>query len=54
MIVSQIVFIKDDFATLFMRRILRQFEAKKAHFSGGQCPVPKTTVFGTGENCYFV
>lgn len=54
MIVSQIVFIKDGFATLFIRRISRQFKAEKAHSSGGQCDVPKTVVFGTGENCYFV
>jgi hypothetical protein len=35
------------FATLFIRHILRRFEAKKAHFLGGLVGVSKTTVFET-------
>jgi hypothetical protein len=47
LVMSHILWKSYLFATLFIRQILRHFEAKKAHFSGGLAGVSKTVVFET-------
>ena len=44
---SHILWKNHLFATLFIRQILRHFEAKKAHFLGGLAGVSKMVVYAT-------